>query len=147
MNKKMIPFLVLHNVFAWWQLTSANYVEHYGLLRQKLPSGRYERCTPQHSWNSDHIVTKLFSSYYNMVMLEIPMSSHRIRLRREFQLLGRLDHPHLPPVYEFGHCREEDRSYFTLEFLDGRGPTRDVQVDRETERDYENADDDEVHLA
>ncbi len=37
-----------------------NYLEHYGLLRQKMASGRYERCAPVHSWNSDHIVTNLF---------------------------------------------------------------------------------------
>ena len=30
---KMVAFLAIHNLVAWWQLTSANYVEHYGLLR------------------------------------------------------------------------------------------------------------------
>lgn len=30
-----------------------NFVEHYGLERRKLENGRYERPTPQHSWNSD----------------------------------------------------------------------------------------------
>ena len=39
----MLPFLAVHNLVAWWQLTSANYVEHYGLLRQRLPDGQYER--------------------------------------------------------------------------------------------------------
>jgi len=43
---KMIPFLIVHNFFAWWQLTSANYVEHYGLLRLKDENGKYERCQP-----------------------------------------------------------------------------------------------------
>ena len=33
----MLPFLAVHNLVAWWQLTSANYVEHYGLLRAELP--------------------------------------------------------------------------------------------------------------
>ena len=31
----MIPFLAIHNFWAWYQLTSANYIEHYGLLRTK----------------------------------------------------------------------------------------------------------------
>ena len=35
----MVPFLAVHNAVAWWQLTSANYVEHYGLLRERLPNG------------------------------------------------------------------------------------------------------------
>ena len=34
----MIPFLIIHNILAWWQLTSANYIEHYGLLRLKGPN-------------------------------------------------------------------------------------------------------------
>ena len=55
----MVPFLAVHNVVAWWQLTSANYVEHYGLLRDKLPSGRYEAPQPHHSWNTNHLITNL----------------------------------------------------------------------------------------
>ena len=31
----MLAFLAIHNIVAWWQLTSANYVEHYGLLRRR----------------------------------------------------------------------------------------------------------------
>jgi len=31
-----------------------NYVEHYGLLRQRTASGVYERVQPYHSWNSEH---------------------------------------------------------------------------------------------
>jgi len=32
---KMLVFLPIQMAFGWWQLTSANYIEHYGLLRQK----------------------------------------------------------------------------------------------------------------
>ena len=39
----VLPFLILQNVAAWFQLTSANYIEHYRLLRAKKPNGRYER--------------------------------------------------------------------------------------------------------
>ena len=45
----VIPFLLIQAGFGYSLLTSANYVEHYGLLRRKLPDGRYERCQPQHS--------------------------------------------------------------------------------------------------
>ena len=34
-------------------LETVNYVEHYGLSREKRPDGRYERVTPLHSWTSD----------------------------------------------------------------------------------------------
>ena len=36
-------------------LESVNYIEHYGLLRKTIDTGKYERVLPQHSWNSDHI--------------------------------------------------------------------------------------------
>ncbi|PFW61678.1 alkane 1-monooxygenase, partial [Bacillus sp. AFS075960] len=48
----VIPFLVIQAVYGASLLEVVNYVEHYGLGRRKLPNGRYERCTPQHSWNS-----------------------------------------------------------------------------------------------
>ncbi|MFX4955878.1 fatty acid desaturase, partial [Acinetobacter baumannii] len=55
----MLVFLPIQMAFGWWQLTSANYIEHYGLLREKLPNGRYEHQKPHHSWNSNHIVSNL----------------------------------------------------------------------------------------
>ena len=36
------------------QLETVNYVEHYGLGRERGPDGRYERVRPEHSWNSNH---------------------------------------------------------------------------------------------
>ena len=55
----MLLFLLIHHLVAWFLLTSANYVEHYGLLRQRLEDGRYERCQPHHSWNSNHLLSNL----------------------------------------------------------------------------------------
>lgn len=54
-----LPFLIGQTVYGWWQLSFANYVEHYGLLRQKEASGRYERVKPEHSWNTNHICSNL----------------------------------------------------------------------------------------
>ena len=90
----VIPFIVLHNVFAWWQLTSANYVEHYGLLRQKDASGKYERCEPHHSWNSNHI-------YSNLVLLHLERhSDHHTHPTRRYQSLRHYDDlPSLPSGY------------------------------------------------
>ncbi len=55
----MLIFLPIQMAFGWWQLTSANYIEHYGLLREKMSDGRYERQQPHHSWNSNHIMSNL----------------------------------------------------------------------------------------
>lgn len=45
-------------VFGFLLLETVNYVEHYGLLRERLPNGRYERVSPKHSWTSDHPVSR-----------------------------------------------------------------------------------------
>lgn len=90
----MIVFVIIHNVFAWWQLTSANYVEHYGLLRQQDESGRYERCQPVHSWNSNHI-------YSNLVLFHLERhSDHHAHPLRRYQSLRHFDDlPTLPNGY------------------------------------------------
>ena len=42
----LIPFVIIQAVFGFAMLESVNYLEHYGLLRQKTADGkRYERCT------------------------------------------------------------------------------------------------------
>ena len=54
-----LPFLLIHNFWAWFQLTSANYIEHYGLLREKKANGNYERCKPHHSWNANYVLSNI----------------------------------------------------------------------------------------
>lgn len=90
----VIPFLLLHNVFAYWQLTSANYVEHYGLLRERDARGRYERCQPYHSWNSNHILSNLV-----LFHLERHSDHHAHPLRRYQSLRHFEDLPSLPNGY------------------------------------------------
>lgn len=89
-----LPFLLLHNLVAYWQLTSANYVEHYGLLREKLANGRYERCQPFHSWNSNHILS-------NLVLFHLERhSDHHAHPLRRYQSLRHFDNlPRLPNGY------------------------------------------------
>jgi alkane 1-monooxygenase len=55
----MVPVLAVVAFWGAFQLTSANYIEHYGLVRQQLPNGRYEPCQPHHSWNSNHVLSNL----------------------------------------------------------------------------------------
>ncbi|NEW37140.1 alkane 1-monooxygenase, partial [Nocardia cyriacigeorgica] len=57
---ELLPYLLLQAVVGFSLLEAVNYLEHYGLVRQRTASGRYERPAPTHSWNSDHIVTNIF---------------------------------------------------------------------------------------
>lgn len=90
----VVPFLIIHNVFAWFQLTSANYIEHYGLLREKKDNGRYERCQPHHSWNANHIVS-------NLILFHLERhSDHHANASRPYQSLRAFDNlPELPSGY------------------------------------------------
>ncbi len=66
---------------AIWQLELVNYVEHYGLTRQKLPGGRYEHVQPHHSWNSDRRAS-------NWLLINLARhSDHHVRPDRRFPLL------------------------------------------------------------
>jgi alkane 1-monooxygenase len=90
----MLPFLAIHNLVAWWQLTSANYVEHYGLLRQRLPGGGYEVPQPHHSWNTNHLVTNLVTFHLQR------HSDHHAHPSRRYQCLRHFaDVPQLPSGY------------------------------------------------
>jgi alkane 1-monooxygenase len=87
---KMLPFLAVHNVVAWWQLTSANYVEHYGLLRRRLPNGAYEPPQPHHSWNANHLVTNLATFHLQRHSDHHAYPSRRYQCLRDFPDLPRL---------------------------------------------------------
>jgi len=90
----VLPFLLVQTAYAWWQLTSANYIEHYGLLREKLPSGRYERCLPHHSWNANHVASNLVTFHLER------HSDHHAYAARHYQSLRHFDDvPQLPSGY------------------------------------------------
>jgi len=91
---RMLPFLAVHNLVAWWQLTSANYVEHYGLLRRRLDSGVYEPPQPHHSWNTNHLVTNLATFHLQR------HSDHHAHPSRRYQCLRHFPElPQLPSGY------------------------------------------------
>ena len=90
----MLPFLAMHNIWAWYQLTSANYIEHYGLLRDKRDNGRYERCQPHHSWNANFILSNLA-----LFHLERHSDHHANPIRRYQSLRNFPDIPQLPNGY------------------------------------------------
>jgi alkane 1-monooxygenase len=81
-------------VLGFSLLEVVNYLEHYGLLRRKLADGRYERCQPRHSWNSNHVVTNLF--LYQLQR----HSDHHANPTRRYQALRHFDDsPQLPAGY------------------------------------------------
>src|SRR4029079_18117112 len=58
----ILPYLVIQAVVGFSLLEVVNYMEHYGMLRQKVGVGerqRYERVDPSHSWNSNNIATNV----------------------------------------------------------------------------------------
>ncbi|WP_310768191.1 alkane 1-monooxygenase [Mycobacterium sp. Z3061] len=91
---QVLPFLIIQAAYGASLLESVNYLEHYGLLRQKTSSGRYERCAPVHSWNSDHIVTNVFLYHLQR------HSDHHANPLRRYQTLRSMDGaPNLPSGY------------------------------------------------
>ncbi len=90
----MVPFLVIHHALAYWQLTSANYIEHYGLLRRPDENGKLERCQPHHSWNSNHVIS-------NLVLFHLERhSDHHTHPLRRYQSLRHFENlPRLPNGY------------------------------------------------
>lgn len=91
---ELLPFLVIQAIIGASLLEAVNYVEHYGLLRQKEASGRYERCRPEHSWNNDHVVTNIFLFHLQR------HSDHHAHPTRRYQALRHFDGaPELPTGY------------------------------------------------
>jgi len=67
--------------YAQWQLLLSDYVQHYGLRRRVLETGKPEPVGPQHSWNAP----KWYSS---AMMLNAPRhSDHHMRPARAFPAL------------------------------------------------------------
>ena len=85
---EMVIVLIPVGVWGAFQLTSANYVEHYGIQRLKTANGNYENCQPHHSWNSNHLVS-------NLVLFQLQRhSDHHAHPGRSYQSLR--DFPELP---------------------------------------------------
>lgn len=71
--------------YAFWgnfYLELINYIEHYGLTRNKGPDGIYESISPMHSWNS--------TSSPTMFRLQ-RHSDHHAHSFRPYQILRRFD--------------------------------------------------------
>lgn len=93
----ILPYLVLQAVIGFTLLEIINYIEHYGLLRQRVGVGdreRYERVEPVHSWNANQIAT-------NVLLYHLQRhSDHHANPTRRYQALRDYpDAPQLPTGY------------------------------------------------
>jgi alkane 1-monooxygenase len=90
----VLPFLVVQAVLGFCLLEIVNYLEHYGLLRQKRDDGRYELTRPEHSWNSNSVAS-------NVLLYHLQRhSDHHANPTRRYQALRHFDEaPQLPTGY------------------------------------------------
>lgn len=91
---RIVPPLLLQAGLGIFLLEVVNYLEHYGLLRERQQDGRYERCRPRHSWNSNHLASNLFLYHLQR------HSDHHAHPLRRYQSLRHFDEaPSLPSGY------------------------------------------------
>jgi len=91
---QILPYLVVQAIIGISLLEAVNYLEHYGMKRKMLESGRYERVNPSHSWNSNNIGT-------NVMLYHLQRhSDHHANPTRRYQALRDFKNaPVLPTGY------------------------------------------------
>lgn len=91
---EVLLYYIAAAAFAIILLETVEYVEHYGLIRKKVNEHRYENVRPVHSWNSNHILGRLF-------LFELSRhSDHHFDPHKKYPLLDHWDEsPQLPTGY------------------------------------------------
>ncbi len=89
-----VVFFLFQSIVAFTLLELVNYVEHYGLTRQRNPDGRFEAVQPHHSWNSD-------TWFGNALLINLQRhSDHHADSSRPYEALRSIDSaPQLPTGY------------------------------------------------
>ncbi|MEO7309738.1 MAG: alkane 1-monooxygenase [Chitinophagaceae bacterium] len=90
----VLGYFLLAAAMGFLLLETVNYIEHYGLTRTASAAGKYERASPHHSWNSNHIIGRL-------TLFELSRhSDHHYLASRKYQVLRHHhDAPQLPTGY------------------------------------------------
>ncbi|HMQ46950.1 MAG TPA: alkane 1-monooxygenase [Saprospiraceae bacterium] len=103
-----LAYLVLVSLLGWYALLTVlgvaliavllletiNYIEHYGLRRELLPNGRYERVSPRHSWNADFELGRI-------LLYELTRhSDHHYLASKKYPIL---DHHEVAPQLPVGY--------------------------------------------
>ncbi|KTD44864.1 alkane 1-monooxygenase [Legionella quateirensis] len=90
----VLAFFIVQSFTAIMTLELVNYIEHYGLERNKLENGLYEKVSPYHSWNANHWLT-------NAILFHLQRhSDHHTYGGRPYQILRHMEQsPQLPSGY------------------------------------------------
>lgn len=87
----MLPFAIITAILGFLMLETVNYIEHYGLQRRQLESGRYEPVQPWHSWNCNHDIGRI-------LLYELTRhSDHHYKASRKYQVLRHFEKAPLLP--------------------------------------------------
>jgi alkane 1-monooxygenase len=93
----IVPYLLIQAVVGFSLLEVVNYMEHYGMRRQRTGAdgtGRYERVDPSHSWNSNNIATNVLLYHLQRHSDHHANPTRRYQTLRDFQ-----ESPVLPTGY------------------------------------------------
>lgn len=87
----LVPYALVIAILGFLMLETVNYIEHYGLQRRQLASGRYEPVQPWHSWNCNHDIGRI-------LLYELTRhSDHHYKASRKYQVLRHFDQAPLLP--------------------------------------------------
>jgi alkane 1-monooxygenase len=89
-----LPVYLVVATLSFGLLEVVNYIEHYGLRREKGENGRYEAVGPEHSWNSNHRLSRA-------LLFELSRhSDHHLHALKHYQRLANGERsPQLPSGY------------------------------------------------
>ena len=93
-NIELLFFFFGASVISILELEAVNYIEHYGLFRKKLKSGKLEVQSSRHSWNSNYII-----SNWSLFNLPLHADHHNFAGKRYYELKDDLQAPQLPFNY------------------------------------------------
>lgn len=93
-GKLALLVAIAAGIVGFLLLETINYIEHYGLERKITASGRYERVTEKHSWNSNHVLGRI-------LLYELTRhSDHHYKSQKKYQILEYHD---VSPQMPFGY--------------------------------------------
>jgi alkane 1-monooxygenase len=90
----VLPWLIGQAIVGFCLLEAVNYLEHYGLQRQKRPDGRYVQVAPSHSWDVNTLTADRF-----LFHLQRHSDHHTHPFRRYQALRHNEEAPQLPYGY------------------------------------------------